>query len=44
MERRVLTERDERRPPGSGFHLVLSDRRQLPPVFALLVAALRYRG
>ena len=31
-------------PPFAGFHLYYPDRRQLPPAFALLVAALRYRG
>ncbi len=30
--------------PFSGYHLYYPDRRQLPPAFALLVAALRYRG
>jgi DNA-binding transcriptional LysR family regulator len=31
-------------PPFAGFHLYYPDRRQLPPAFALLVAALRHRG
>jgi len=31
-------------PPFSGYHLYYPDRRQLPPAFALLVNALRYRG
>jgi DNA-binding transcriptional LysR family regulator len=31
-------------PPFSGYHLYYPDRRQLPPAFALLVRALRYRG
>ena len=31
-------------PPFSGYHLYYPDRRQLPPAFALLVSALRYRG
>jgi DNA-binding transcriptional LysR family regulator len=31
-------------PPFSGYHLYYPDRRQLPPAFALLVGALRYRG
>jgi DNA-binding transcriptional LysR family regulator len=30
-------------PPFSGYHLYYPDRRQLPPAFALLVNALRYR-
>ncbi len=31
-------------PPFSGYHLYYPSRRQLTPAFALLVAALRYRG
>jgi DNA-binding transcriptional LysR family regulator len=31
-------------PPFAGYHLYYPDRRQLPPAFALLVAALRHRG
>jgi len=31
-------------PPFSGYHLYYPDRRQLPPAFALLVNALRYRA
>ena len=30
-------------PPFSGYHLYYPDRRQLPPAFALLVNALRFR-
>jgi len=30
-------------PPFAGYHLYYPDRRQLPPAFALLVNALRYR-
>ena len=30
-------------PPFAGYHLYYPDRRQLPPAFALLVQALRYR-
>lgn len=30
-------------PPFAGYHLYYPDRRQLPPAFALLVAALRHR-
>ncbi|MES2987938.1 MAG: LysR family transcriptional regulator [Pseudomonadota bacterium] len=30
-------------PPFAGYHLYYPDRRQLPPAFALLVTALRYR-
>jgi DNA-binding transcriptional LysR family regulator len=31
-------------PPFPGYHLYYPSRRQLPPAFALLVDALRYRG
>lgn len=31
-------------PPFSGYHLYYPDRRQLPPAFALLVNALRFRA
>ena len=31
-------------PPFSGYHLYYPDRRHLPPAFALLVDALRFRG
>ncbi len=31
-------------PPFSGYHLYYPDRRQLPPAFALLVNALRFRS
>ncbi|RUN78308.1 LysR family transcriptional regulator [Sphingomonas sp. TF3] len=31
-------------PPFSGYHLYYPDRRQLPPAFAILIAALRHRG
>jgi DNA-binding transcriptional LysR family regulator len=31
-------------PSFSGYHLYYPDRRQLPPAFALLVSALRFRG
>jgi DNA-binding transcriptional LysR family regulator len=31
-------------PPFAGYHLYYPDRRQLPPAFALLVNALRYRA
>jgi DNA-binding transcriptional LysR family regulator len=30
--------------PFSGYHLYYPSRRQMPPAFALLVEALRYRG
>ncbi|WP_085940740.1 LysR substrate-binding domain-containing protein [Azospirillum sp. B506] len=29
-------------PPFAGYHLYYPDRRQLPPAFSLLVAALRH--
>jgi DNA-binding transcriptional LysR family regulator len=31
-------------PPYAGYHLYYPSRRQPTPAFALLVAALRYRG
>jgi DNA-binding transcriptional LysR family regulator len=31
-------------PPFAGYHLYYPSRRHLPPAFALLVDALRYRG
>lgn len=41
---RLVRVLDDWCPPFSGYHLYYPDRRQLPPAFALLVAALRYRG
>jgi DNA-binding transcriptional LysR family regulator len=41
---RLLRVLEEWCPPFPGYHLYYPSRRQLPPAFALLVAALRYPG